>query len=535
MSTQARYIVHSSSPPEGKEEWEKVYKDIQRSVVAAVEQVEAAWVRAPISPYDSVYTGLTGLALMQYHIASVSHTVLHPRSPALDREATPTTGDSKAAYQMPLDPLRLRREADINLYTVVHQTRIPRAVQDGAHASFIETAVGRAVLVVARCLQLEASLADMVGESEADVRALRRLGRHWDASVRLLWDALGRVGVEDGVGDEGDGGSEVLYGRAGFLYGLLYLRKALEGLEVGPGEESSEERRQVVRELTGDGNLTRVADVIVQRGRVGARRYAKEVGEDRAPPLMWRWHGKAYLGGAHGVFGILQMLLSCPEAVIQKHIPDILTEVDWILACQESQGNWSGKAPGHKPSVGSSDLVQWCHGAPGAIILLSTVLSRACSPNLYYTLQRDLVTRIQFAIQKAADLVYTQGLLRKGLGLCHGVSGSVYALLSASSALSIHYTALGKPLKFDLGAADADSGYLKKAVHLAHLAIRAGQLTEAGEMRVPDRPWSLYEGIAGMCCAWVNVLGRLAEPEEGEGGGASCGRASGMPGYDDLL
>ncbi|KAF6752857.1 hypothetical protein DFP72DRAFT_990941 [Ephemerocybe angulata] len=242
---------------------------------------------------------------------------------------------------------------------------------------------------------------------------------------------------------------------------------------------------------------------------------------------MWRWHGKAYLGGAHGV--------SVPRQSFKNIFPTFSQIVDWILACQESQGNWPGKAPGHKPSVGSSDLVQWCHGAPGAIILLSTVLSRACSPNPYYTLQRDHVTRIQFAIEKAADLVHTQGLLRKGLGLCHGVSGSVYALLSASSALSIHYTAPDKPLKLDLGAADADSGYLKKAVHLAHLAIRAGQLTEAGEMRIPDRPWSLYEGMAGMCCAWVNVLGRLAEPEEVEGGGASCGRASGMPGYDDLL
>ena len=43
---------------------------------------------------------------------------------------------------------------------------------------------------------------------------------------------------------------------------------------------------------------------IVARGKVGARLYKGELrARDRelAPPLMWSWHGKRYLGGAHGV------------------------------------------------------------------------------------------------------------------------------------------------------------------------------------------------------------------------------------------
>jgi hypothetical protein len=72
--------------------------------------------------------------------------------------------------------------------------------------------------------------------------------------------------------------------------------------------------------------------------------------------------------------------------------------------------------------------------------------------------------------------------------------------------------------------------YLLKALHLAHLATSHSALTSSGEMRVPDRPWSLYEGMAGMCCAWADVLSRCEAGEEkftGRGG-------SSMPGFDDL-
>jgi hypothetical protein len=99
-------------------------------------------------------------------------------------------------------------------------------------------------------------------------------------------------------------------------------------------------------------------------------------------------------------------------------------------------------------------------------------------------------------------------VLRKGVGLCHGVGGSVYALLSASQIL-------------DSGASDGENA--RRAIHLALVAADWGALTDAGEMSTPDRPWSLYEGLAGMCCAWADVL-RVT------GGRAALG----MPGYADI-
>ena len=159
---------------------------------------------------------------------------------------------------------------------------------------------------------------------------------------------------------------------------------------------------------------------------------------------------------------------------------------------------------------------RWCHGAPGVLILLSTVVRRFADESDADTdtlvLPEDLLDAIHKAMTRGGGLVYSRGFLRKGVGICHGVAGSVFALLSISEVLD----------SFD---ADDNEGKLwrNRAVHLAHLAVSYHDLEVNGEMSVPDRPYSLYEGVAGMCCAWADVLKVL----NGETG-------LGIPGYDDL-
>lgn len=148
------------------------------------------------------------------------------------------------------------------------------------------------------------------------------------------------------------------------------------------------------------------------------------------------------------------------------------------------------------------------------MILLSTVLSRADDLQTSYHLGSDFKSQIQGSLRRGADIVYETGLLRKGVGLCHGVGGSVYALLAASNSLD----------------SPTDTPYLKKSVHLAHLATFNDRFVEEGDMKIPDNPWSLYEGLAGMCCAWADVLVRVAEQGQREAGSGSR-----MPGYDDLV
>jgi hypothetical protein len=162
----------------------------------------------------------------------------------------------------------------------------------------------------------------------------------------------------------------------------------------------------------------------------------------------------------------------------------------------------------------SKKFRRWCHGAPAVVILLSAIIRKE---EIYKQISSALQDRIASALEKGTAFIYDQGFLRKGVGLCHGVGGSVFALLSAADAFS----ALAR-------SADSDetrqaSLCLRRATHFALLATEWRRLTEQCVMDQPDRPWSLYEGLAGMCTAWAAVAGTL-----------NGGKMKGMPGYSDL-
>ena len=84
---------------------------------------------------------------------------------------------------------------------------------------------------------------------------------------------------------------ELLYGRAGYLFTLLFLRK-----EVGVEQVGSE----VVR---------RVVEAILASGRALAGDLCSRA------PLMWAWHDKVYFGAAHGIAGIITVLLQASDHI----------------------------------------------------------------------------------------------------------------------------------------------------------------------------------------------------------------------------
>lgn len=310
---------------------------------------------------------------------------------------------------------------------------------DANHVSFLETSVGNATLLLERGLSTE-------------------------PCTTLLQQALS-LATEERVID--DDGCEVLYGRAGLLYAFLRLRS----LSPSP------------LRLVSEGNIRALVESIIHRGKLGASVLK------RGPPLMWSWHQKRYLGAAHGAAGILHMLLLCPNEAVEPFLGDIVGTIEWLVDLQDDEGNWGTRVGS---SSSKNELIQWCHGSPGILILLCTLKRRfphLVSPN------STLSQKIQNTLERASSQIYTQGLLRKGIGICHGTAGSIYALL-----------ALG-PAKLD------------QAIHLAHLATNYENL----EMRTPDRPNSLYEGLAGMCCAWAEVL----KHTDGAGAGG------GMPGFSE--
>jgi hypothetical protein len=151
------------------------------------------------------------------------------------------------------------------------------------------------------------------------------------------------------------------------------------------------------------------------------------------------------------------------------------------------------------------------------LILLSTLL-RLRASDLHTDDDDALHARVVSSLRRGAAHVYARGLLRKGAGLCHGVAGSVYALLAASDALRLSPAPAGE---------DGWESQWRRAVHLARLAVEYDRALRES-VHVPDRRWSLYEGLGGMCCAWAEVVKRMSA--DGRVPVAGCG----MPGFDDL-
>ena len=189
---------------------------------------------------------------------------------------------------------------------------------------------------------------------------------------------------------------------------------------------------------------------------------------DRAAPLSFDWHGKDYHGAAHGTVGILQQLLQSPADILKSTLPAIVATAEQLLSLRfEGTGNLPS-------SAGSTDdrLVQWCHGAPGLSLLCSRL----------YAVNRD-ERWLQAAID-ASEVVWRRGLLRKGVGLCHGLSGNAYPFLQ-------------------LYAATQNEVHLRRAYHFARFCFTEHRQRLFDQ---PDRPYSLYNGQAGLVCFVIDLM-----------------------------
>ncbi|KAI0368554.1 hypothetical protein BV20DRAFT_457658 [Pilatotrama ljubarskyi] len=514
MSTRnptSRYIPHTNAPPT---DLKAVRHRIHDALIENVQRVH----RHP-SSNPRVYVGSAGEIIMDMRVFAAIPSQSFPSTPTSSLIAVP-----------------------------FHQPR------HGNHVSYLETSIGPATLVLVRQLHLRqnpdsaANKHARRGKLDSEVLDELELQETWRGAADLIEGAL-EVALAEELDEEG---CEVLYGRAGLLYALLLLRSELL-LTVDYLTHAGKPKDKVVRKvdsLCSDENIQALVDDIIRRGGLGAKRYAQELDEDeraKAPSLMWEWHGSRYLGAAHGAVGILHVLLHAPSKIISPHWSKIVSTVEWLLAIQDPLGNWPIKAGRHmahisngaaaqtqSKSIGVDEnyddaLIQWCHGATGFLILFSALLRRAALSPKTCPVSDSLRASIIAAMQRAGELVYTRGLLRKGVGLCHGVSGSVYALLAVSEAVDPYG---GRPHS----AQELQQEYwLLRAVHLADLATGYQGMTQKGEMKVPDRPYSLYEGIAGMCCAWAEVLMRLPNGNgSGNGNGNGERRRGGMPGYDDV-
>lgn len=199
-------------------------------------------------------------------------------------------------------------------------------------------------------------------------------------------------------------------GRAGYLAGALWLNATFQATVV-----SIQDMYVVCDAIVKSG-----MEYAHQKSSMPARNPRSSVVQ-KLPPLMYSYYDTEYLGAAHGLCAILQMLLCVPGYVEQSSAqPQIQATVDFLLALQSESGNFPcamDEAPPYKSRPEKDELVHWCHGAPGMVYLLAKA---------YLVWRQDMYLS---AALKCGDCVWQKGLLKKGPGICHGVAGSGYVFL----------------------------------------------------------------------------------------------------------
>jgi len=257
--------------------------------------------------------------------------------------------------------------------------------------------------------------------------------------------------------------------------------------------------------------------------------------------LLFNFHGKEYLGAAHGLCGILHVLASAAAAfggdggLPRSRRAGLAQALEWGVGhLLDNTINETGNlrtAPGST----KDELVQWCHGSPGLLFLEAALedmhrdrrIGRSIGSKEEETLlpicgggkqQRgpptDLAVsaasaaRLRAATAKALpDIASRRGFLTKGLGLCHGLSGNGYALLAFARARRLARargaeSGEGKEEEEEASRRDAEAALAGARRFRDVIASRWQEFAE-----VPDKsPAGLYTGMAGSVCFLADTI-----------------------------
>ncbi|KAH8038683.1 hypothetical protein HPB51_002827 [Rhipicephalus microplus] len=263
-----------------------------------------------------------------------------------------------------------------------------------------------------------------------------RLGRSQDSHTlikRLVGLAKYVVSSTSDIPDE------LLYGRVGYLYALLYVRKHVSPTAVDDG---------LIR------NVRHCLSTFCMYSSLALHVYLH-----------------------HTTLMRVQFIAGTIRHILKIHLvggPELTRlvkpSIDWLAGLQYPSGNYPS-------SIGSSTdkLVHWCHGAPGTIHLLL----------LAHLVFKE--TRYLEQAKKCADVIWQRGILKKGYGICHGTAGNGYAFLR-------------------MYQVTRDCKYLHRAAKFCEWCFDYGH----HQCRIADRPFSLFEGMAGT----IYFMADMLEPEK---------------------
>lgn len=279
--SQTRYLAHSMHPPSEGDEFAHAQAAIEEELAFSVQILH----RQTTSKHG-VYLGAPGTFLpcnvvfwSQFYREITCHIVGFLLMDWTIMDTIRNLPDDKGDALSPPTP---------NLYSYFPFQK----PTTGAHTAFLETDVGAATLILVS--DLREGLLDVKGGTDRS-----------RAAAILVREAI--EFAVDGNDPKDDGGCEVLYGRAGLLYATLFLRSVISDRKRHAQRQLPTDAFVLILEqLCHEQNVGALVDEIIARGRRGAKLFAREArGHDQeelnAPALMWSWHSKRYLGGAHGV------------------------------------------------------------------------------------------------------------------------------------------------------------------------------------------------------------------------------------------
>lgn len=284
------------------------------------------------------------------------------------------------------------------------------------------------------------------------------------------------------ITDSGDCECEILYGSAGYLYSLLFLKKY------------------------SDNFLSKEQTALLDKTIIDIFNNVLKTGMDYMKAYKWqkcllypfpssREDPSFYLGAAHGLIGNLYLLLATcfyyPQLLNDKNVSSVLLQnLKYIESIQLKTGNF----PSHVEADDSGSTVHFCHGCVGATHLF--FLGHKLFPQ-----EKSFLT----VISNCLKCLWERGLLLKGNGVCHGMSGITYSLMK-----------IYKESK--------DKEVLKRALCMC-MATFNKEIKEICSkykdpqrlvVGVPDRPYSLMEGEAGDLCLYYDIFSFLEEEKEGD-------------------
>ena len=289
---------------------------------------------------------------------------------------------------------------------------------------------------------------------------------------------------------------ELLYGTSGYLYCLLFLKKYL--LKEKANEIVKESQIKILNEVIID-----IFNILLKVGINSMEEYGWNKCMLFPFPMSGRKDPKFYLGAAHGLIGALYILLSTikffPELFNQKAkvnskeitIKDLLLEnIKYVQTLQiKSTGNFPSDVEGND----SGDKVHFCHGCIGAIHLF--LLAEELYPNNNFK-------QTAFLSNKC---LWERGLLYKGNGVCHGMSGVVFGLIK-----------LYKKTKEEI--------YLKEAIGICfgtfdekvQKLVREYKDPQRLCKGIPDTPYSLMEGEGGCLVMYYDLVKVILNREKND-------------------